>query len=188
MTKTKRVANETPPPWQVLATEAVADCRIFTVERARSRSPRDGGVHNFYRIQSPDWVNVVPLTPDAQVVMVRQHRHGAQALTLEIPGGLVDAGETPAAAGARELREETGYRAARLRPLGALNPNPALFGNRLHTFLAEECSVAGAVQNSSTEETQVVCVPLAEIPARARAGEINHALVIAAFYWLGLAR
>ncbi len=175
------------PHWQLIATERLRDCRIFELQRLHARSPRSAALHDFTRIHSPDWVNVIPLTKQGQVVMVRQYRHGLQGLTLEIPGGIVDPGEEPAQACARELREETGYRATRLEKLGALNPNPALFDNHIHTFLAEDCEHAGAVQNSATEETLVELVAMEELPERVRAGDITHALVIAALHWWELA-
>ena len=83
----------------------------------------------------------------------------------------------------RELLEETGYRAASVRPLGALNPNPALFTNHVHTFLAEGCVRAGDVENPGLEQTAAQLVPRDEIDVHVRSGEIDHALVIAALYW-----
>jgi 8-oxo-dGTP pyrophosphatase MutT (NUDIX family) len=176
-----------PRPWQVIETQDLEDCRVFRVRRSLARSPATGRVHPFFRLDAADWVNVVPVTHDDRVVMVRQYRIGADAVTLEIPGGIVDPGESPASAAARELFEETGCRAERIEPLGALNPNPALFGNRVHSFVARGVASAGEVRSGETEETVVELVPLAEIPERVRRGEIDHALVVAAFHWLALA-
>ena len=176
-----------PHPWQIVETHDLEDCRVFRVRRSLARSPATGRVHPFFRLDAADWVNVVPVTKDGHVVMVRQYRIGADAVTLEIPGGIVDPGETPIEAAARELLEETGHRAERIEALGALNPNPALFGNRVHSFVARGVTPAALVRNGETEETVVELVPLAEIPERVRAGEIDHALVVAAFHWLALA-
>ncbi|MDJ0973315.1 MAG: NUDIX hydrolase [Planctomycetota bacterium] len=175
-----------PAPWTTLDETHLHDCRVFTVEETHARAPRTGATHTFYRLRAPDWINVIPLTPENEVVMVRQFRHGSRDVTLEIPGGMVDPGETPAEAAARETREETGYEAERYELIGAVNPNPALFDNTCHTFLAPGARRVGPIQNEGAEETTVVRIPLAEIQDRMRAGEITHALVIAAFYWHGL--
>lgn len=171
-----------PRPWTVLDEEALQDCRVFTVQRVRSRSPRTGEDHDFFDIDSADWVNVVPITAEGEVVMVSQYRHGARALTLETPGGMVDLGETPAEAAVRELLEETGYAPGEVVPLGGVNPNPAIFRNRLHGFLVRDARRVAEVRNESTEETHVELVPLRELGELARAGKIDHALVLAVAY------
>ena len=172
-------------PWEVVEEEELQDCAVFRVSRARVRSPHAGTLHSMFRLTAADWVNVVPLTGAGEVIMVRQFRHGSRRTTLEIPGGIVDPGESPEAAGRRELQEETGYACDRLEAVGAVNPNPALFTNRVHTYVAHGARRVGAPQNHGTEHTVVEAVPRAELPARVRAGEVDHALVIAALhFWL----
>jgi 8-oxo-dGTP pyrophosphatase MutT (NUDIX family) len=175
-----------PTHWTVLETEALQDCRVFSISGLRSQKAGAEEIFTFFRIDSSDWTNIIPLTDDGHVVMIRQFRHGLGGEILEIPGGLVDPGEEPEPAAARELLEETGYRPRTITKIGAVNPNPALFGNRLHSFLAEGCTRVAEVQCDRHEETIVELVPIEEIPARMRAGEIDHALVLTAFYWLGL--
>lgn len=177
-----------PPAWEVIARETLQDCRVFRVQRAITRSPHTASTHPFYTLDADPWVNVIATTPENELVMVRQWRHGASKVTLEIPGGLIDPGESPAIAAARELLEETGYAAPRVHPLGDVNPNPALFGNRVHTFLAENCERVAEVQNGPLEETWVELVPERSLSARLRAGDIDHALVIAALHWWRLHR
>lgn len=180
--------GENPPAWEVVGREPLQDCRVFRVERALVRSPRGADTHPFYTIEAEGWVNVVATTAAGELVMVRQWRHGARQVTLEIPGGAIDPGESPEAAALRELLEETGFAAGRVRPLGAVNPNPALFGNRVYTYLAENCEHVSEVRNGPREETWVELVPERELPARLRAGQIDHALVIAALHWWRLHR
>ena len=177
-----------PPAWEVIARETLQDCRVFRVQRAITRSPHTASTHPFYTLDADPWVNVIATTPENELVMVRQWRHGASKVTLEIPGGLIDPGESPEVAAARELLEETGYAAPSVYPLGDVNPNPALFGNRVHTYLAENCERVAEVQNGPLEETWVELVPERTLPARLRAGDIDHALVIAALHWWRLHR
>jgi ADP-ribose pyrophosphatase len=171
-----------PRRWQPISVEPLQDCAVFRVSRRHARSPRTGKVHPFYRLDAEEWVNVVPLTDDGHVVLVRQFRHGSDELTLEIPGGIIDPGESPEEAGVRELLEETGYSPREVTPAGNLNPNPALFGNRVHTFVARGCRRVAEVRNEGAEETHVERVPLADLRRRVREGEIDHALVVAALY------
>jgi 8-oxo-dGTP pyrophosphatase MutT (NUDIX family) len=172
----------TAKPWRELERQPVADCRIFSVERSLAESPEDGAHHTFYRIQSVDWAQIVPVTAAGEVVMVREYRHGSQRISLEIPGGLVEPGEQPAEAAIRECLEETGYRASTVVPLGVLNPNPALFPNRLHTFYAEPVEPVAEIQRTATEHTELVLVPRHDVPELLRSGEIDHALIVATLW------
>jgi 8-oxo-dGTP pyrophosphatase MutT (NUDIX family) len=169
-------------PWIRQQSQLVADCRIFSVKKSMAVSPNTGKTRDFFTIESADWVNVVPITEDNKLVCVRQYRHGAEQVTLEIPGGMVDPGETPQTAAARECLEETGYEARQLLSLGRLSPNPALFRNSLHTWIARDVRATAEIQNQSTEHTEVQLVPLSEIPELLMSGEINHALVVATLW------
>jgi 8-oxo-dGTP pyrophosphatase MutT (NUDIX family) len=176
-----------PARWRVVQRDFLQDCRVFSVSRTLAESERTGERFPFFRIDSADWVNVVPLTRGGEVVMIRQYRHGSGEVTLEVPGGMVDPGETPAGAAARELLEETGYRAARIEALGHVSPNPALFGNRLHAFVARDVEKVAEVRNEAREETLVELVPRRDLPELVRRGRVDHALVIATLHFLELA-
>jgi ADP-ribose pyrophosphatase len=168
--------------WREIARERVADCRIFSVERSIAASPVDGTPHTFHRIQSPDWAQILPITPEGDAVLIRQYRHGTQRVTLEIPAGLVDPGEDPAEAALRECLEETGYRARTAELLGVVNPNPALFANRLYAYYATNVEPERAVQNTGSEHTEPLLVPVAALPGLLLRGEIDHALVAATLW------
>src|SRR5487761_2452566 len=96
--------------WKQISSKLLGDFRIFKLRSDLKISPRTGKEHEFFILDSVNWVNVVAVTPDQQLVMVEQYRHGTNTVELEIPGGLMDPHESdPIVAGARELREETGY-------------------------------------------------------------------------------
>jgi ADP-ribose pyrophosphatase len=170
-------------PWTLLNSAVVFVCRIFTLKRDSYRSPRTGNAHDFFVLDSPDWVNVIPLTAEKEVILVRQYRLGTNQFSLEIPGGMLDPGESPGEAAARELLEETGFSGDDPEPIGAVHPNPAINTNRCHTYLVRNAVQRTQPRQDSTEDIEVESVPLAQIPELIRDGRITHALVIAAFYW-----
>jgi ADP-ribose pyrophosphatase len=170
-------------PWPSIRSQSNQSFRVFSIRTDTVISPRTGTEHDFYIIESEDWINVIPLTANDQVVMIKQYRHGSRKVTLEIPGGLVDPGDTPEKAASRELLEETGYQATEFVQIGVVNPNPALFNNRCYTFVARNAQKIHDPMPDQTEDIEVVLIPLIEIPNLISKGEIEHAMVITAFYW-----
>lgn len=131
-------------------------------------------------LEAPDWCNVVATTAAGRFVLVRQYRFGSRSLTLEVPGGMVDRGETPEQGARRELLEECGYAAARWSYLGAVQANPAIHDNLLHMFLAEGAQPVAAQQPDEGEDIQVVELTPDELRALVASGEIRHSLVLCA--------
>lgn len=171
--------------WKLEHRETLYSHRILELERQEISSGSER--REVLVMDAPEWVNVIPLLGDGRVVLVRQWRYGIQAPTLEIPGGMVDPGESPRTAVARELEEETGYRAGTLRKLGSTHPNPAFITNGLTSWLAtdlETLEEGRELFGVDGEEIRLETVPLDEIPGLIGRGEISHALVVAAFYLL----
>ncbi len=171
-----------PKPWKVISTIRDKSYRVFALRKDTALSPRTGKTHDFFVLESSPWVNVIPLTDDNQVVMVRQYRHGTGEVTLEIPGGLVEREDTPEHAAWRELAEETGYGAEEMIPLGFVYPNPAIQNNKCFTFLAKNAMQVGEQEQDGGEDIEILLKPLSEIPRLIREGEITHSLVVVAFY------
>jgi len=170
-------------PWDTLDSQTLASTDVFTIRKVTRKSRQSGVRAGFFTLEAPDWINVIALTPGRQIVLIRQFRHGMEEVTLEIPGGIVDSGETPAEAASRELAEETGYTGDAPQLLGSVAPNPAIQNNRCHTYLIESARPTREKHLEELEEIEVELKPHSEVMDSIHQGEINHALVIAAFYW-----
>ena len=173
-------------PWTLLSHQKTLETRVLDVYTQRTQSqdhPEKGG--NFVVLDMVDWVNVIAITPEQQVVFVRQYRQGTREVTLEIPGGMVDAGEDFLTAGLRELKEEAGGVGTSAIQIGVCEPNPALQRNRCGTILVTDVEL-GESDWDPNEEIEVVLVPLLDVPNLFRSGAVTHSLVIAAFHWLHL--
>ncbi|MEL6250075.1 MAG: NUDIX hydrolase [Cyanobacteria bacterium J06648_16] len=172
--------------WKRLSSQMAFDHRWYKVRQDCVQLPDGQIVDDYFVSVRPDVAMVLPVTPQQQVVMVRQYRHGAGEILLELPAGTFDPQQEPAARAAeRELREETGYAAARLEALATLYDNPVKETNRIHLFLAKDVCRVGDQQLDRTEEIEVVTVPITEIEARIQSGEIQVAGTLATLY-LGL--
>ena len=171
-------------PWEFLESESRRDYGIFFTRIDQLKSPRTGHVLRRVVIEAPHWVNVVARTVDGQYVLVRQIRHGIGAPSLEIPAGMVEPGEDPAVAAARELVEDTGDEASSLRVLGQVHPNPAFQSNTCYIYLADGCRLTREVSLDAGEDIQVELWSWQNLLAAVRSGEIQHALMIAALFYL----
>lgn len=169
-------------PWELISSRLNRSFRVFNLRTDRSVSPRTKKEHDFYIMESSDWVNVIPLTPQKDVLLVKQFRHGIREITLEIPGGIVEKGDTPVETARKELGEETGYRDTEMILLGDVHPNPAFLNNRCYTFLARDIYLKGQQKQDDKEDIEITLKPLEEIPGLIREGQITHSLVLAAFY------
>ncbi|MBK9140813.1 MAG: NUDIX hydrolase [Verrucomicrobia bacterium] len=169
--------------WPLVRSELRGDYHVFRLRRDFKTSPRTGREMEFHVLECPDWVNVIALTPDRQIVLVEQYRHGTDSVDLEIPGGVMDGADaSPVETGIRELREETGFEGENARLIGRVAPNPAILNNACHTVLVENCVRRHALDLDSGEDLATHVMPLSALPELMATGRFHHSLMIAALY------
>jgi 8-oxo-dGTP pyrophosphatase MutT (NUDIX family) len=166
--------------WKKTRSEPGPDLVLFHTRYDWRVNPRNGRILKAVVLEAKDWVNVVALTPEEKLVVVRQFRFGTGLLSLEIPAGLVDPGETPLQAARRELREETGYTAEKWTALGWSYANPAFLTNRAHTFLARGLRRAGAPNPEEGEDIEVSEITPAEARQAIRDERMRNTMTLLA--------
>jgi len=174
--------------WNETQRRTLVKTHVFELQERRTVNPRNGRELPFFVLVAGPWVNVIPLTDEGRVIMVRQYRQGTEKVTLEIPGGMAEPEETPEQGARRELLEETGYEAEHLELLGAVDSNPAIQTNETYTYLARGLRKVAEPHPDQAEDLEVIEVELDEIERLIHDGQITHSLVIAAFYWFDRAK
>lgn len=172
--------------WTTNSEKQEMDCRIFKVKSVW-REAAENRKGQFTIIDSPDWVTIVPIVKNSRgkdcFLIVRQYRHGSSCLTKEFPAGMIDAGENPRETAIRELEEETGYRAGKMRQIGSINPNPAFMNNTSYTFLAEDLTPSGKQKFDEHEMIDMELIPLDELESEMGTGMYNSAITLQAWFW-----
>lgn len=172
-----------PKKWDKKSSNFLQATPVFRLRTDVLVSPRTGKELSAYVLESRHWINIVPVTPDNQLVLVKQYRFGIESYTLEVPGGLADAeDQSMAHAARREMNEETGYDSDEIIHLGTVHPNPAILNNCLHIFAATNVKQVSEQSLDDGEDIEIQLVPYSNIPALVQDGTISHALVLNAFY------
>lgn len=173
--------------WKRISSEIALTANIFRYLKVKSESPTTNQVGNFDIVQCLNWVNVIAITEDQQVVLIKQFRHGTEEVTVEIPGGAVHTNEDVRLAAERELREETGYTSTNWKHIGRVDANPAFMNNHCDTYLALDAKKTHEQEFDPFEEIEVYLRDKKDLMKMVTSGEIKHSLVVAAFYFLGAA-
>ena len=172
--------DKTPQSWKLIKTEPGPDLTIFSARFDWVKNPRNGVTLTATVLEAPDWVNVVALTPEGKLVMVRQYRFGTGEITLEIPAGIIDEGEDSQQAAARELLEETGFSSSAWEYLGWIHPNPAFLNNRCHHWLARDVAQTALPSQEPGENLTVEVLSHQEIREGFKDGFFRQALAVSA--------
>jgi ADP-ribose diphosphatase len=183
----KREKDKKDHGWEIFPERVIVKTPIVTITAGPVLCKRSGGKKDFYLFDFPDWVNVVAVTPELDILLIRQFRYGSGRREIEIPGGMVDHGESPVEAGCRELLEETGYTGINARVIGGVNPNPAIQRNICHTILVEEAVKTAEPRLDDMEDIACFLRPEKEVLKYIATGDINHGLVLnALMFYIGL--
>ena len=174
--------NQTIKEWKVLESEYLVRRPWLTARRDRLELPDGRIIPEYYVLEYPDWVNVIAITKDGQFVMERQYRHAARKISLELPCGVMEEGETPLEAAQRELLEETGFGGGQWKKLMELSPNPSAMSNMTHCFLAIGVEKIAEQHLDETEELSVLFMTKGEVKRMLNENQICQALMVAPLY------
>lgn len=170
-------------PWKILSSEHVLQDQFLSLRTDKCQREDGHIVPTYHVLEFTEWVTLIPLTDEGEIVLVREYRHAAQEILLGLPGGVSDPGETDwLAAGARELREETGYECRELIPVGTCYPNPATQDNQVHFFLGLGAAPTAMQALDPNEEIEVVTMPYADFLDYG-AQPVQHAIHAAALFY-----
>jgi ADP-ribose pyrophosphatase len=173
-----------PFDWKLLKAEYILQDRWLSLRADTCRLPSGRTVAPYYVLEYPPWVNVVALTKDHYVVLVRQYRHGIQQTVVELPCGTVEATDaTPLAAMQRELLEETGYAGVNMTETGRLSPNSATHTNVTYCFLATGVERVAEPMAEDTERVETVLMPLTDVIELAKQGGLLQALHVGSLFF-----
>ncbi len=173
--------NKGMKKWKIIGQETVCDFKLFKFYRRHLLNTHKNSEHRFYVMETPDWINVIPVTPEGKIVLIRQYRAGTDEITVEIPGGVIDPkDDSPEAAARRELEEETAYVSDNLTRLGAVYPNPSFMSNTCYVVLARAARPVGKTHFDPGEDIETFEMTIPELKTALSNGKIRHALTVAA--------
>jgi len=173
-----------PSKWKVIDDHMHADCRIFEVHKRKMLRESDQTEGDFYVIDTNDWVNVLAVTSNKEIILVRQFRYGTEQYSLEPPGGVVEKGEDPILAGQRELLEETGYSGKNPKIIGNVFPNAAIMSNQCHFLMISDAEKTNDVSFDPHEELQTSKVPISDLIELIKTRQISHSIGVNAIFHL----
>ena len=168
------------PLWKVHEEETLLSCQIFSAIKSRRSNPDNGTEIEFLLVRGLNWVNVIALTPENEVILVKQYRPGVEKYTLELPGGCIEKDEDVKSAALREFSEETGYSSDDLEEIGVVNANPAMYNMRNYFYVARNCRKVGEQNLDSDEDVDVIKIPYRQLLEDVKSGKFDHGLCTAA--------
>lgn len=176
--------HKTPDKWLIEKETLHAQCKIFDVYKRQCKHPETKKQGDFFLIKTGDWVQAIGLTADNELILIQQYRFGVDSLSWEIPGGVIDQGESPIDAAIRELKEETGYVGTSATLLAHHWPNPAILNNTVYFVVIENCTDHQNVNWDINEEIKIKTTPLSNLDQMIDEGFFHHAITINSLFYL----
>ena len=173
--------------WDTIEKKEIADFKIFKALQVRRLHPERNKEAEFVILNSPNWANIIPITNNNEILLIEQYRQGTDNITLEIPGGLIEQGEQPIDAAMRECIEETGY-GSNEQPIltGISYPNPAFLTNQCFSYVWMDVENNFQQNFDEDEDIRVIPTPIPEVKRLIRDGQINHSVILTAFFYFFL--
>ncbi|MEX2463626.1 MAG: NUDIX hydrolase [Balneolaceae bacterium] len=168
------------PKWDIVQDKKVYETPVFSLHEIKLIPDQKNTTVDFFVLDAPEWINVIALTPENEILLVEQYRAGIDQSSLEIPGGIVDENEDPLDAAKRELAEETGFTSEYWTKIGKASSNPAILNNYIHLYFAIDCIKTGQQEPDGTEDILVHQIPLKDFFDLIKNGTVHHAIVLAA--------
>jgi ADP-ribose pyrophosphatase len=168
------------PKWKIVQDTKLLETPVFSLHQKDLIPDHKMETVPFFVLNAPEWINVIALTPEKEIILVEQYRAGIHESSLEIPGGMADDGESPLEAAKRELLEETGYHSDTWLFLGKASSNPAILSNYTHFYLAENCRYIQEQQPDGHEDIRVHTESLEQFYKLVDEGTVHHSIVLAA--------
>lgn len=175
-------------PWTHVESKYIHKEKWFNLRADKVLKGNGQEMEPYYVFEFSDWVNVLPVTKEGQIILVKQYRYALGVWSLEVPGGIMDPHETdPIEAARRELLEETGFSCGHIEQVAVVATNPATQNNRLFCYLATDCTLTHELSLDENEEIEMVLVKVEELEQLLASNSIIQSLHVCSILY-GLQR